>query len=271
MNDGLSTVESRPSGDAPQEATLAVTGLEVRYGARVAVTGLTFALGRGEILGLLGPNGAGKTTTLSVIEGLRRPQNGAVTVDGIDALRRPLEAKARLGVQLQSSGFQPELSIEQILRLYAGLYGAPLSPRATLDALQSVGLAQERRMHFKRLSGGQQQRFSLLIATIHDPLILLLDEPTSGLDPQSRRSLWGRIEGARRSGRSVLLTTHSMEEAQAVCDRIVIIDQGRLLATGSPAELIAAHRGDQRVLALAHGEPTLEDVFIALTGSQIRD
>lgn len=252
-------------------AVLEVDGLVVRYGSRTAVDGVAFRIARGEILGLLGPNGAGKTTTLSVIEGLRRPASGSVNVDGIDALRHPIDARSRLGVQLQSSGFQPELSIEQLLRLYAGLYGVRLTRATAREALDGVGLEQEASKRLKGLSGGQAQRFSLLIATLHDPLLLLLDEPTSGLDPQSRRSLWQRIEASRRRGGSILLTTHSMEEAQAVCDRIVIIDHGRIVATGSPAELIAAHREDPRVLAIAHGEPTLEDVFIALTGSDLRD
>jgi ABC-2 type transport system ATP-binding protein len=252
-------------------AVLEVRDLTVRYGARTVVSGLSFTLGRGEILGLLGPNGAGKTSTLSVIEGLRRPAGGSVTVDGMDARQHPLEAKARMGVQLQSSGFQPELTIQQLLQLYAGVYGVRISRPRALDALAGIGLREESAKRFAKLSGGQQQRFALLIADIHEPLIMLLDEPTSGLDPQSRRSLWDRIEASRRSGRSVLLTTHSMEEAQAVCDRILIIDHGVLVASGSPDELIAAHRDDESVLALAHGEPTLEDVFIALTGRQIRD
>jgi len=238
---------------------------------RTAVDGVGFAIGRGEIVGLLGPNGAGKTSTLSVIEGLWKPAAGSVTIDGIDALAHPLEVKSRLGVQLQSSGFQPELNLAQILRLYAGVYGVRMTQADTLDALDGIGLEQEARKRFKDISGGQQQRFSLLIASVHNPLLLLLDEPTSGLDPQSRRSLWTRIEASRRAGGSVLLTTHSMEEAQAVCDRIVIIDHGKLITTGSPTELIAKHRDDPRVLELAHGEPTLEDVFIALTGSDFRD
>ena len=263
--------ETTTGRQASSEAVLEVEDLVVAYGARTAVDGISLRIARGEILGLLGPNGAGKTTTLSVIEGLRRASRGSVRVDGIDALRRPLDARARLGVQLQSSGFQPELNIEQLLRLYSGLYGVRLSRSAARQALDGIGLEQEAAKRLKALSGGQAQRFSLLIATLHAPLLLLLDEPTSGLDPQSRRSLWRHIEGSRRRGGSILLTTHSMEEAQAVCDRIVIIDHGRIVTTGSPAELIATHRDDPRVRAIAHGEPTLEDVFIALTGSDLRD
>jgi ABC-2 type transport system ATP-binding protein len=232
---------------------------------------VSFAVKAGEILGLLGPNGAGKTTTLSVIEGLRTPLAGSVVIDGLDAHAHPLDVKARLGVHLQNSGFQPELTIAEILRLYAGLYGVRMTRGDAVDTLDAAGLEQESKRRFHQLSGGQQQRFSLLIANIHSPRLLLLDEPTSGLDPQSRRALWARIEHLRSAGGSVLLTTHSMEEAQAVCDRIVIIDRGRVVTTGSPHELVGKHRHDPRVLELAHGEPTLEDVFIALTGSQIRD
>lgn len=256
---------------APTDAVLEVRDLTVSYGPKIAVHGLSLTLARGEILGLLGPNGAGKTSTLSAIEGLRRPVAGSVTVGGQNILRHCREAKSRLGVQLQRSGFQPELTVLQLLRLYAGVYGVPMTSRAAAQALDGIGLAAESGKRFSKLSGGQQQRFALLIAGVHDPLIMVLDEPTSGLDPQSRRSLWERIEDSRQRDRSVLLTTHSMEEAQAVCDRIVIIDHGVLVAQGSPDELIAAHRDDEAVRTVAHGAPTLEDVFIALTGRQIRD
>jgi ABC-2 type transport system ATP-binding protein len=172
---------------------------------------------------------------------------------------------------LQASSFQPELRIEDIARLYAGLYGVRISSRQIAERLRDAGLAQEAGKPFKKLSGGQQQRFSLMVATIHGPTILLLDEPTTGLDPQSRRQLWDRIEDSRRAGGSVLLTTHSMEEAQAVCDRVAIMDHGRLLALGAPSALVDEHRGDPRVLAVARGDVTLEDVFIGLTGRAIRD
>jgi ABC-2 type transport system ATP-binding protein len=226
---------------------------------------------RGEIFGLLGPNGAGKTSTLGAIEGLIAPRSGTVTVDGVDARQHPTVTKARLGVQLQTSSFQAELSIEQIATLYGGLYGVRLTRERIRQSLDEIGLGQERGKRFKQLSGGQQQRLALYIATIHDPLLLLLDEPTSGLDPQSRRALWSRIEQLRNRGSSILLTTHSMEEAQAVCDRVAVIDHGRLLTVGTPGDLIAKHRDDPRVLAVAHGDVTLEDVFIGLTGSSIRD
>jgi len=252
-------------------APLVIDGLVVRYGARTAVDGLSLRIERGEIFGLLGPNGAGKTSTMSVIEGLLPPSGGTVLVDGEEVTRAPLAAKSKLGVQLQSSSFQAELTIAQLARLYAGLYGLRLRADEVRDRLAGMGLDGERGQPFKRLSGGQQQRFSLLVATLPRPMLMLLDEPTQGLDPQSRRQLWSEIEALRGDGGAVLLTTHSMEEAQAVCDRIAIIDHGRLLATGSPAEVVAAHREDPAVQRLAHGEPTLEDVFIALTGSAVRD
>ncbi|GAA2203617.1 ABC transporter ATP-binding protein [Sinomonas flava] len=254
-----------------EDPVLDVQGLVVRYGAQTAVDGLSFSVRRGEIFGLLGPNGAGKTSTLSVIEGLRAPDAGRVIVDGHDAGHATSALKARLGVQLQASSFQAELRIEDITRLYAGLYGVPITRRQIDERLRDAGLAQEHGKPFKKLSGGQQQRFSLMVAMLHGPSILLLDEPTTGLDPQSRRQLWDRIEESRGAGGSVLLTTHSMEEAQAVCDRVAIMDHGRLLALGSPGSLVAEHRGDPRVLAVAHGDVTLEDVFIGLTGRTVRD
>lgn len=250
---------------------LEVDGLIVRYGTRTAVDRVTFQVRRGEVFGLLGPNGAGKTSTLSAIEGLLTPQGGRVVVDGIDVLRNPTAARARLGVQLQTSSFQPELRIEEIARLYAGLYGLRVTKQAIADRIRDIGLGDELGKRFAALSGGQQQRLSLLIAVIHQPVLLLLDEPTSGLDPQSRRQLWDRIETVRTDGGSIVLTTHSMEEAQAVCDRVAIIDHGTLLIVDSPAGLIANHRTDPRVLKVARGEVTLEDVFIGLTGSDIRD
>jgi ABC-2 type transport system ATP-binding protein len=252
-------------------AILDIGGLVVRYGTRTAVDDLSLRIERGEIFGLLGPNGAGKTSTLSAIEGLLKPAGGTVLVDGVDIQRDPLAAKARLGVQLQASSFQSELTIEQIVRLYAGLYAVRVTRQDIADRIRRIGLDDEMGKRFKSLSGGQQQRLSLLIAVIHEPVLLLLDEPTSGLDPQSRRQLWDRIEKLRSAGGSILLTTHSMEEAQAVCDRVAIIDHGKVLTVDTPAGLIERHRTDPRVTKVARGEVTLEDVFIGLTGSEIRD
>jgi ABC-2 type transport system ATP-binding protein len=250
---------------------LQVLDLTVAYGPKRAVDAVSFEIRRGEIFGLLGPNGAGKTSTLSAIEGLVKPESGTIVLDGIDSRRHPNQARARMGVQLQATSFQSELKISEIVRLYAGLYGVELSGQQILDGLRAIGLEGEAHKPFKQLSGGQQQRLSLYIAVVHDPALLLLDEPTAGLDPQSRRQLWSRIELIRQEGGSILLTTHSMEEAQAVCDRVAIIDNGTLLTTETPHDLIEKHKNDPRVREVAHGEVTLEDVFIGLTGSEIRD
>ena len=263
-----------PAGRQPAldaGAILEVRNLSVAYGAMKAVDDVSFEVVRGEIFGLLGPNGAGKTSTLSSIEGLIKPRAGSVVLDGYDVQRNPSEAKARMGVQLQATSFQDQLTIRQIVRLYAGLYGLTLSDTEIDTQLEVIGLIGEAAKPFKQLSGGQQQRLSLYIAVIHEPALLLLDEPTAGLDPQARRQLWGRIEEIRGKGGSILLTTHSMEEAQAVCDRVAIIDHGKLLTTERPLDLIEKHKDDPRVRAVAHGDVTLEDVFIGLTGSEVRD
>jgi ABC-2 type transport system ATP-binding protein len=262
---------TRPQSPAIGPVILEVQDLSVAYGAKQAVAGVSFTISRGEIFGLLGPNGAGKTSTLSAIEGLVKPQGGTLRLDGIDIRGDPLRAKARMGVSLQATSFQSELTITQIVRLYAGLYGLRLSDSQIGAGLEQIGLEEDANRPFKQLSGGQQQRLALYVAVVHDPQLLLLDEPTSGLDPQSRRQLWTRIEHIRQAGGSILLTTHSMEEAQAVCDRVAIIDHGTLLTAEAPQDLIAKHRDDPRVLQVAHGEVTLEDVFIGLTGSEIRD
>ena len=250
---------------------LDVRDLSVAYGTKKAVDDVSIQVTRGEIFGLLGPNGAGKTSTLSAIEGLIKPTSGTVLLDGIDIRDHPAQAKAKMGVQLQATSFQSELTINQIVRLYAGLYGMKLSDHDVTDRLGVIGLEGEGSKPFKQLSGGQQQRLSLYIAVVHEPVLLLLDEPTAGLDPQSRRQLWTRIEHLRQNGGSIVLTTHSMEEAQAVCDRVAIIDHGTLLTTETPHDLIEKHKDDPRVREVTHGEVTLEDVFIGLTGSEIRE
>jgi ABC-2 type transport system ATP-binding protein len=268
------SVQAAPAvipGQPIVDPILEVGHLTVAYGSKVAVDDVSLQIARGEIFGLLGPNGAGKTSTLSAIEGLLRPRSGTILLDKLDVAREPIAAKAKMGVQLQATSFQSELNVRQIVRLYAGLYGMTMSDREISDNLERIGLGEEAAKPFKQLSGGQQQRLSLFVAVIHEPALLLLDEPTSGLDPQSRRQLWSRMEHIRADGGSILLTTHSMEEAQAVCDRVAIIDRGTVLTLDTPANLIAKHKYDPRVLAVAHGDVTLEDVFIGLTGSGIRE
>lgn len=249
---------------------LDVKDLHVNYGDFTAVKDVSFSVSGGEIFGLLGPNGAGKTTTLSTVEGLIKPSSGTIMMFGNHDYASS-ENKSRLGVQLQATSFQPELTICEILQLYAGLYGKNLSTAEVATALSEIGLADKANKKFAELSGGQQQRVSLLTTTLHSPDLVLLDEPTTGLDPQSRRQLWDRVEKLRDDGRGVILTTHSMEEAEAVCNRIAIIDHGQIIASGTPKKLIAEYSDDPQVRKVAHGHVTLEDVFIGLTGSDIRE
>jgi ABC-2 type transport system ATP-binding protein len=256
---------------ATHRLALQVEDLHVSYGPKHAVDGVSLSINEGEIFGLLGPNGAGKTSTLSAIEGLVRPDSGSIHIGEVDARENPTAAKARMGVQLQSTSFQPELTIREIVRLYAGLYGVPLTRAEIDDRLANIHLEEDASKRFSQLSGGQQKRVSLLIATINNPPLVLLDEPTAGLDPQARRQLWERIERLRDTGRSILLTTHSMEEAQAVCQWVAIIDRGKLLTVDTPVGLIEKHKDDPRVRKVAHGQVTLDDVFIGLTGSELRD
>lgn len=254
-----------------EDNILKVEGLSVSYGSTVAVQDVSFDVRNGEIFGLLGPNGAGKTSTLSAIEGLVKFQSGTIMVDGYDAKTKPLYARAAMGVQLQSTSFQPELRVPEILQLYAGVYGVPLNNQRIDEILREIKLEDAVSKRFGQLSGGQQQRVSLFIATIHNPRLVLLDEPTTGLDPQSRRQLWERIEAVREKGHGIVLTTHSMEEAESVCDRIGIIDHGRMILIDTPAAIIEKYKNDPEVIAVSRrGKITLEDVFIALTGRTVR-
>jgi ABC-2 type transport system ATP-binding protein len=250
---------------------LDVTGVNIYYGNFQAVKDVSFHVKAGEIFGLLGPNGAGKTSTLSAIEGLLKPQSGNVVVAGYDIKEKPLHARASMGVQLQSNSFQAELNVAEIIQLFAGLYNVKLTNEMLKKILADIKLEDSESKKFGQLSGGQQQRVSLTLATINNPKLLLLDEPTTGLDPQSRRQLWDRMEAIREQGHGILLTTHSMEEAEAVCDRIAIIDHGRIIAIDTPEELIDKHRNDPEVISVSRkGKITLEDVFIGLTGKSIR-
>ena len=254
-----------------QETVLQVENLRVTYGTFTAVHDVSFAVQGGEIFGLLGPNGAGKTSTLSAVEGLLKPAAGSIAVGGYNLKEKPLYAKANMGIQLQSTSFQAELTVAEIIRLYAAIYGLSFSGSEIDALLQNIKLQKESGKRFGQLSGGQQQRVSLAIATMHKPKLVLLDEPTTGLDPQSRRQLWERMESLRSAGHAILLTTHSMEEAEAVCDRIAIIDHGRIIEIDAPQAIVDRHRNDPEVIkASRKGKITLEDVFIGLTGTAIR-
>jgi len=257
--------------DLSGSSLLKVEGLNVFYGNFHAVTDVSFEVRPREIFGLLGPNGAGKTSTLSAIESLLKPQSGEITVAGFNTRTHAILAKANMGVQLQATSFQPELTISEIIRLFAGIYGVSLNAEKLKAILLDIKLEDAASKKFGELSGGQQQRVSLAVSTIHDPILAILDEPTTGLDPQSRRQLWERIEAIRDKGHAVLLTTHSMEEAEAVCDRIAIIDHGKVIAINTPDALIEIHKNDPEVVSASRkGKITLEDVFIGLTGKALR-
>ena len=219
-------------------SAITVQGLEKRYGDVTAVDGISFQVHRGEVFGLLGPNGAGKTTTVECIEGLRIPDSGEIEVLGMRAHPTNYALKARLGIQLQGTAFLPRLTVEETLRLFASFYPRSLPMGELLDL---VALREKRRSQVKTLSGGQRQRLALAMALVNDPEVLILDEPTSGLDPQARRSLWELITSLKGRGKTVLLTTHYMEEAEYLCDRVLILDHGEIIALGGPEELISKH------------------------------
>ena len=214
---------------------LQVERLVKRYGDVVAVDHLSFSVERGEIFGLLGPNGAGKTTTLEIVEGLQQPDSGRVTVLGLDGATRNREIKARTGVQLQASSYYEYLSLYEILALLGSFYARRLPP---MELLELVGLTDKVRRRIRQLSGGEQQRFALAASLVNDPELVILDEPTTGVDPVSRRDLWALVSRVRNRGATVIVTTHYMEEAEEHCDRLAIINHGRLLASGAPRELI---------------------------------
>lgn len=246
---------------------ISVQDLVKKYGDFTAVAGLSFEVNEGEIFGLLGPNGAGKTTTLEIIETLRDKTSGKVFVDGIDLDEHPEEIKKIIGVQLQAAGFYPNLNLKELIHLFAGLYNIRIDAMALLE---SVNLKEKAGNKFKELSGGQKQRFSVATTIINQPQIIFLDEPTTGLDPQARRNLWSLIRNLKEAGTTIVITTHYMDEAEELCDRVAIMDSGKIIATGSPEalidELLATGFKKQRRVR----EATLEDVFIARTGKELR-
>ena len=212
-----------------------VKDLMKRYGDLKAVDGVSFCVERGEVFGILGPNGAGKTTTLECIEGLIEPTSGTTDVLGIDTQREPQQVKERVGVQLQASAYFDYLTLKEILDLFGMFYDRRVEP---LELLDQVNLADRANTTVGRLSGGQQQRFSIAATLVNDPEVVFLDEPTTGLDPQARRSLWEFVREINRAGRTIVLTTHYMEEAEFLCDRIAIMDLGKIVALGTPSNLV---------------------------------
>jgi len=221
-----------------------VTDLVKRYDGRAVVDGVSLSVEEGEIFAILGPNGAGKTTTVEIIEGLRAPDGGTVSVMGLDPQRDRHELRLRLGAQLQSSKLQAKLKVREALELYASFYPSPADPERLLEQL---GMAEQRDTAFEKLSGGQQQRLSIALALIGNPRIAVLDELTTGLDPQARRTTWDLIEQVRDSGVTILLVTHFMDEAERLSDRLAIFDGGRVVALDTPSGLVARVMTEQRI------------------------
>ncbi len=308
---------------AADRSIIRVESLTKRFGDLTAVNGVSFDVHRGEVLGILGPNGAGKTTALECIEGLQRPDAGRAIVLGIDTTREPERVKARIGVQLQASAYFENLTVTEILELFGRIYDRRVKPAGLLERVE---LTDKASTVVNKLSGGQQQRFAVAAALVNDPEIVFLDEPTTGLDPQARRNLWQILRSLQEEGRTVVMTTHYMEEAQELCDRVAIMDRGTIVALDQPSALIQAlpvpyvlsvstdppMSGDEfgsfaavksvesleggharlsssdaaatmlalteaiaaragRLVDLEIRTATLEDVFLALTGRELRD
>ncbi len=247
---------------------ISVIDLKKKYGNFEAVKGISFEVFEGEIFGLLGPNGAGKSTTLEIMETLRQKTSGEVTIASFNLDKEPEKIKKIIGVQLQTSGFYPGLNLRELVDLFSGLYNVPTD---VTSLLQMVNLVEKAKSKFKDLSGGQKQRFSIATTLINNPKIIFLDEPTTGLDPQARRNLWELIRTIRDKGTTVIITTHYMDEAEYLCDRVAIIDEGKIIAQASPGQLIddLVATGFQRPKATKAAN--LEDVFIQMTGKDLRE
>jgi ABC-2 type transport system ATP-binding protein len=244
-----------------------VKNLIKNYGSFEAVKGISFEVKEGEIFGLLGPNGAGKSTTLEIIETLRSKTSGEVLVDGFNVDTHANNIKKIIGVQLQTSGYYPGLNLTELIHLFAGLYNREVN---AMDLLKTVNLEEKAKAKYKELSGGQKQRFSVATTLINEPKIVFLDEPTTGLDPQARRNLWELVRSIQKRGATVIITTHYMDEAEYLCDRVAIIDRGKIVALDTPGNLI------DHLLATGFERPkqmkqaNLEDVFISITGHALR-
>jgi ABC-2 type transport system ATP-binding protein len=246
---------------------LRVTDLQKSYDGKKVVDGISFEVKRGEIFGILGPNGAGKTTTLEMIETLRPIDGGSASIDGVDVAENPYLIRSMIGVQPQTPGFQDKTKLTELIHMFAAAYGEKVDPKKFLD---DVNLGDKADSYVESLSGGQKQRFSIVTALVHSPKVFFLDEPTTGLDPQARRNLWELIQEVRDRGISVILTTHYMDEAEILCDRIAIMDAGKIIALDTPKKLIKAllSRGFSKPQQVE--QANLEDVFIDLTGKELR-
>lgn len=250
------------------KSIVVVEGLTKTYDGRNAVDGISFEVYKGEIFGILGPNGAGKTTTLEMIEALREIDSGSISVDGIDVAKDPQAVKRIIGVQPQSPAFQDKQKLKEIIQLFAAAYGEKVNP---MEFLEDVDLGEKAESYAEKLSGGQKQRLSIAAALVHNPRVFFLDEPTTGLDPQARRNLWDLVRKVRDKGVTVIMTTHYMDEAELLCDRVAVMDNGKIIALDTPHNLIKQllGRGFKKTQHVEQAD--LEDVFIDLTGKELRD
>ena len=243
-------------------------GLTKTYGNKNVVNGISFAVKKGEIFGILGPNGAGKTTTLEMLEALRPIDGGTATIDGVDVASNPDKIRALIGVQPQTPSFEEKTKLTELIEFFAATYGEKVDAKAFLEDVQLLEKADS---YPEQLSGGQRQRFSIAAALVHSPKVFFLDEPTTGLDPQARRNLWDLVREVRDRGVSVVMTTHYMDEAEILCDRIAVMDAGHIIALDTPKNLIKAllKKGFKKPQHVE--QANLEDVFIDLTGKELRD
>lgn len=247
---------------------LEVKELRKSYNKKKVVKDISFSVKKGEVFGILGPNGAGKTTTLEMIEALRPIDGGSVTLAGIDVAAEPQKVKQVIGVQLQSTSFYDHLTLKELLVMFGGMYHQNVDP---MELLEEVNLGEKAKSEVATLSGGQKQRFSVASALVNKPKVLFLDEPTTGLDPQARRNLWDLIASIKEKGITVVMTTHYMDEAEILCDRIAVMDNGEIIALDTPKNLIKTllKKGFKKKVEVQ--EANLEDVFIDLTGKALRD
>ncbi len=277
---GTGAARERPAATATshngrnRSPVIEVSGLIKRYSDFTAVNGIDLTVYNGEIFGILGPNGAGKTTTLEMIEGLRNPDGGVIRVTGIDVARDPNAVKRVIGVQLQSTALFDYLSVRELIALFAALYGADTSKTRVDRLIEMVSLQEKSGEYVNALSGGQQQRLSIALAMVNDPKIIFLDEPTTGLDPQARRNLWDVIRMVRDGGKTVVLTTHYMEEAEVLCDRVAVMDHGRIITCDTPRNLMDGLSTNATIRARVDTTAVPEESLRALpsvTSATIRD
>jgi ABC-2 type transport system ATP-binding protein len=250
------------------KAIVKVNDLHKSYDKQEVVKGISFEVQKGEIFGILGPNGAGKTTTLEMMEALRPIDKGSVLINGVDVAKSSQKVKYMIGVQLQSTAFMDKVKLTELLEQQAAAYGEKVNP---MEFLKDVNLTEKANSYIENLSGGQRQRFSIAAALVHQPKVFFMDEPTTGLDPQARRNLWDLVKRVSGKGITIILTTHYMEEAELLCDRVAIMDSGKIIALDSPKKLVKNLLGKGFRKKQPVEQANLEDVFINLTGKDLRE